>query len=76
MHLVSKQTILTLEVLNTTIDEITNIVGPDVRLMMSHAESLHEHLRIHEIFIVDQNKSCFLHNYRKFSIKSYVVAIY
>ena len=38
--------------------------------------SLREHLRIHESFIVNQNKSYFLHNYQKFSIKSYVVAIY
>ena len=38
--------------------------------------SLREHLHIHEIFIVDQNKSHFLHNYQKFSIKLYVVAIY
>ena len=27
---------------------------------------LREHLRIHETFIVDQNKSYFLHNYLKF----------
>ena len=27
-------------------------------------------------FIVEQNKSYFLHNYQKFSIKSYFVAIY
>ena len=38
--------------------------------------SLRGHLRIHETFIVDQNKNYFLHNYQMFSIKSYVVAIY
>ena len=36
--------------------------------------SVREHLRIREIFIVDQNKNYFFNNYQKFSIKSYVVA--
>ena len=40
------------------------------------ASSLREHLRTHETFIVDQIVRDFLHNYHKFSIKSYVVAIY
>ena len=34
-----------------------------------HTPSLREDLRIHEIFIVDQNKSYFLCKYQKFSIK-------
>ena len=38
--------------------------------------TLPEHLRIHETFIVDKNRSYILHNYQKVSIKSYVVAIY
>ena len=37
---------------------------------------LREHLRTHETFIVDQIIRYFWHNYHKFSIRSYVVAIY
>ena len=40
------------------------------------ASTLREHLRTHETFIVDQIIVDFLHMYHKFSIKSYVVAIY
>ena len=39
-------------------------------------KTLREHLRIHQIFIVDLNKSYSLHNYQEFSRKSYVLAIY
>ena len=44
--------------------------------LFTFCKALCEHLRIHEIFKVDQNKSYFLHKYLKFSVKSYVVAIY
>ena len=47
-----------------------------VRIVSLLLLTLHEHPRIHEIFIVDQNKSYFWHNYQKFSIKSNIVAIY
>ena len=38
--------------------------------------ALRENLRIHETFIVYQIIRDILHDYHKFSIKSYVVAIY
>ena len=38
--------------------------------------TIREHLRTHDTFIVDQIIRDFLHGYHKFSIKSYVVAIY
>ena len=38
--------------------------------------TLHENIRTHEIFTLDQILRNILGNYHQFSIKSYVVAIY
>ena len=47
---------------------IEGVLTSNPNLCRIHTPSLREHLRIHEIFIVDQNKSYFLRKYQKFSI--------
>ena len=48
---------------------IEGVLTSNPNLCRIHTPSLREHLCIHEIFIVDQNKSYFLRKYQKFSIK-------